>query len=150
MMQFVVPQFIDVEDKILGPLTVRQFILILFWGVIGFLALRLFNFISFVLFAIVWSAFIFLLAFIKINGRPFHYFILSIVQTQRLPKLRVWHKEDTEYEYRFATPPAAKPKAPMATKQALTASRLTELSLVVDTGGAYTEEGDVVAGSLKV
>lgn len=148
-MQFVVPQFIDVEDKILGPLTVRQFILILFWGIFGFLLSKMFSMITFIFIAIFWSAFIFMLAFVKINGRPFHYFILSILQSLRLPKLRVWHKEDTEYEYRFAMPAAVKPKAPIATKQALTASRLTELSLVVDTGGAYTEEGDVVAGSLK-
>ncbi|MEK7631243.1 MAG: PrgI family protein [Patescibacteria group bacterium] len=149
MMQFVVPQFIDVEDKILGPFTVRQFILILFWGIMSFLQLKIFSMLTFIFLFIFWSGFMFLLAFVKINGRPFHYFILSILQTTRLPKLRLWHKEDTEYEYRFAAPPAAKPKAPMATKQALTASRLTELSLVVDTGGAYTEEGDIVAGSLK-
>lgn len=148
-MQFVVPQFIDVEDKILGPLTVRQFILILFWGIVGFLQLKLFSMVTFIFMFILWSGFMFLLAFVKINGRPFHYFILSILQTTRLPKLRIWHKEDTEYEYRFATPPAAKPKVPMATKQALTASRLTELSLVVDTGGAFTEEGDSVARNLK-
>jgi len=149
MQQFVVPQFIDVEDKILGPLTIRQFVLILFWGIIVFLAFRLMPFFSFIFFGIFWSSFIFLLAFIKINGRPFHYFILSIVQSFRLPKLRIWHKEDTEYEYRFAPTAAAKPKAAMVTKQPLTESRLTQLSLVVDTGGAYTEEGDIVAGSLK-
>lgn len=149
MMQFVVPQFIDVEDKILGPLTVRQFVLILFWGIAAFIQLRVLSMVTFLIVFILWSGFMFMLAFVKINGRPFHYFILSILQTTRLPKLRLWHKEDTEYEYRFAAPPAAKPKAPMATKQALTASRLTELSLVVDTGGAFTEEGDVVAPTLK-
>jgi hypothetical protein len=26
MQQFVVPQFIDVEDKIIGPISVRQFL----------------------------------------------------------------------------------------------------------------------------
>lgn len=150
MMQFVVPQFIDVEDKILGPLTVRQFILILVWGITSFLDFKI-NSISvtaFLLF-IPWSGLMLMLTFIKINGRPFHYFLLSLAQTTRLPKLRLWHKEDTEYEFRFAAPPPAKAKALIATKQALTASRLTELSLVVDTGGAYTEEGDIVAGSLK-
>ncbi|KKS92044.1 MAG: hypothetical protein UV69_C0039G0006, partial [Parcubacteria group bacterium GW2011_GWE2_43_12] len=32
MQQFVVPQFIDVEDKIIGPITVRQFIIIMVGG----------------------------------------------------------------------------------------------------------------------
>jgi hypothetical protein len=150
MMQFVVPQFIDVEDKILGPLSVRQFLMILVWGVIGFLMLKIFkNFLTFVLLFIVWSLITFLLAFIKINGRPFHYFILSILQTFKVPRLRIWHKEDTEYEYRFVATTAAKPRAAIAIKQPLTASRLTSLSLVVDTGGAYDESGDIVAGSLK-
>ena len=50
MMQFVVPQFIDVEDKILGALSVRQFLMILIWGVTGFLMLKIFkNFLTFVL-----------------------------------------------------------------------------------------------------
>ena len=30
MDQFVVPQFIDAEDKIFGPLTARQFIIVMF------------------------------------------------------------------------------------------------------------------------
>lgn len=148
-MQFVVPQFIDVEDKILGPLTVRQFLLLLAWGIVGFLSFKIMSFFTFIFFAIFWSGFIFLLAFIKINGRPFHYFILSILQTERMPKLRIWHKEDTEYEFRFAAAKALKPKTPIAQKQPLTASRLTELSLVVDTGGVYDETGDVVAETLK-
>lgn len=150
MMQFVVPQFIDVEDKILGPLSVRQFLLILVWGITGFIMLKIVhNFITFVFLFILWSLVIFLFAFIKINGRPFHYFILSILQTFKYPRLRIWHKEDTEYEYRFVATALAKPQAAIAMKQPLTASRLTSLSLVVDTGGAYDEAGDIVAGSLK-
>ena len=149
MLQFVVPQFIDVEDKILGPLTVRQFILILIWGVFGFLMLKIFNFVTFLFLFLFWSLLIFLLAFIKINGRPFHYFILSILQSFRLPKLRVWHKEEGEFEFRFISVAPAKVQAPVAIKQPLTASRLTALSLVVDTGGAYNETGDIVAPSKK-
>ena len=31
-MQFIVPQFIDVEDKIIGPVTTRQFVVLLAAG----------------------------------------------------------------------------------------------------------------------
>ena len=31
--QFTVPQFIDVEDQILGPITVRQFVIVLADGI---------------------------------------------------------------------------------------------------------------------
>ncbi len=149
MMQFVVPQFIDVEDKILGPLTVRQFILILVWGIMSFLMFKIFSFITFIFVVIFWSAVVFLLAFVKINGRPFHYLVLSIVQSLHLPKLRIWRKEDTEFEFRFDAGTPAKVLAPVATKQPLTASRLTALSLVVDTGGAYDESGDMIAPSRR-
>jgi hypothetical protein len=71
------------------------------------------------------------------------------LQTFRQPRLRIWHKEDTEYEFRFTLGKAARPITPMAVKQPLTASRLTELSLVVDTGGAYDESGEPVADSFK-
>ena len=37
MQQFTVPQFIDVEDKVIGPITVRQFIIML----AGFLAIAI-------------------------------------------------------------------------------------------------------------
>jgi len=41
MDQFVVPQFIDVEDKIFGPVTTRQFVILLIAGLIIFIAFKL-------------------------------------------------------------------------------------------------------------
>jgi hypothetical protein len=144
-MQFVVPQFIDVESKILGPLTARQFVLLVLWAFFLFLTFKIFSFLNFIILAILESLVTFLFAFIKINGRLFHHFIISILQTQRIPKTRIWHKEDAEYEFRFELAAAHKAIAPMAYKQPLSQSRLTEISLVVDTGGAYNEEGEVIA-----
>ena len=40
MQQFVVPQFIEVEDKILGPITVRQFLIMLIAGILIFIVYR--------------------------------------------------------------------------------------------------------------
>lgn len=148
-MQFVVPQFIDVESKILGPLTARQFVLIVFWAFLLFLTLKLFSFFTFIILAIFESLVTFLFAFIKINGRLFHHFIITLLQTQRIPKTRIWHKEDAEYEFRFELAAARKAVAPMIVKQQLTQSRLAEISLVVDTGGAYNEEGEVIAHNVN-
>lgn len=148
-MQFVVPQFIDVESKILGPLTVRQFVLILFWALAGFLTFRLASFFTFIFLFILESGVTFLFAFVKINGRLFHHFILSLLQTLRQPRTRIWHKEDTEFEFRFVAPQLKKAVAAVPTKQPLNASRLNQIALVVDTGGAYNEAGEVVARELK-
>lgn len=71
-MQFRVPQFIDVEDKIVGPFTLKQFGYLL--GAAGFSFLIWtfipIRFIAFLLIVPV-SGFFIALAFVKINNRPF-------------------------------------------------------------------------------
>ena len=52
MRQFTVPQFIDVEDKILGPITVRQFLLLVVGGLIIFAEFKLSDMALFILLAI--------------------------------------------------------------------------------------------------
>src|SRR3990167_5725662 len=90
MQQFTVPQFIDVEDKIIGPITTRQFIIMLVAILGDFLAFKVLTFVFFVLFLLVFTGFAIILAFAKINGQPFHYFLLNLFQTLRRPRLRVW------------------------------------------------------------
>lgn len=141
MSQFVVPQFIDVEDKILGPLTVRQFVILLIIFGIDFLIFKLADFALFLLAGIPLFAFGVVLAFIKVNGQPFHYYLLNLLQYLRHPKLKVWNKELADSELReliFAKPPP--PPPPKIVKEALVASKLAELSLIVNTGGVYQPE----------
>src|SRR3989338_6179494 len=78
MEQFVVPQFIDVEDKIFGPITTRQFIILLVGGGIVFLAYRFGDLALFAVILAVVGGITFLFAFGKINGQLFHYFLLNI------------------------------------------------------------------------
>lgn len=139
--RFVVPQFIDVEDKIFGPITVRQFIVILVDFGIVFLFYKIFDFALFAITGLPTLAFGFIVAFVKINGQSFHYFLLNITQTLRRPSLKVWDKTllDAEVKMHLAAPKAPTPPAP-PTKPPLEASRLSELSLVVNTGGVYEPE----------
>ena len=69
-MQFQVPQFVDVEDKIVGPLTLKQFLYI--GGAVG-LSMLLFFIVKLWLWLIL-SIFMIsgavALAMIKINGQP--------------------------------------------------------------------------------
>ena len=48
MQQFTVPQFIDVEDKILGPISVRQFLIMLGGGLFAFVAYKVADFALFI------------------------------------------------------------------------------------------------------
>jgi len=83
--QYVVPQFIDAEDQIFGPVTARQFIILMVVGLIEFLLFKLLSFVVFLLVGIPFLAIGGMVAFTKINGQPFHFFILNLIQTLKKP-----------------------------------------------------------------
>lgn len=141
MMHFVVPQFLDVEDKIFGPVSVRQFIILLIGAGLLFAAYRFADFSLFLIEAFFIAVGIIAFAFIRVNGRPFHDFLFHILQTTKKPRLRVWHHEATPLP-RQATKMTDVKKTTTIPKKPLTKSRLAELSLVVDTGGAYRGEDE--------
>ncbi len=139
--QFVVPQFIDAEDKILGPITVRQFLILMVAGFVEFIFYKLMAFTWFLVAGLPFITFAGIVAFAKINGMPFHFFILNIIQTFRRPSVRVWDKGYTTAELKaFMNMELPVPPPPAPRKQSMTASRLQELTLVVDTGGVYQPE----------
>jgi hypothetical protein len=139
--QFVVPQFIDVEDKIIGPITTRQFLIIMGTALILFLLYKIFRFVYFVLTGLPVVGVAATFAFGRVNGAPFHLFFLNILQTSKRPKRRVWYKDANDAELRalLAAAPAAAPKA-APVKEAVSTSRLQELTLVANTGGVYNPE----------
>ena len=92
MQQFTVPQFIDVEDKIIGPVTARQFIIMLAGFMLIAISYKIFSFNLFIGIGMAIFGTSGTLAFLKINGMPFHFFILNFTQTTRRPGLRVWDK----------------------------------------------------------
>jgi hypothetical protein len=139
--QFVVPQFIDVEDKILGPITTRQFLIILGTALVLFIMYKILRFIPFVLSGLPISGIAGTFAFAKINGAPFHLFFLNILQTARRPNVRIWYKDVDDAELRAimsAAPPPPKKSEPV--KEDITTSRLQELTLVANTGGVYNPD----------
>jgi len=139
MQQFTVPQFIDVESKIIGPITTRQFLIILAAAVIIGISYKLFDFSLFLLITVVVLIITSVFAFVKVNGRPFHYFVLNITQTVRRPGTRVWNNRLTVFEEIDRTP-IVKPEEKPVEKEQYKKSRLAELALVVDTKGKYKGE----------
>ena len=93
MAQFNVPQFIEVESKIFGPLTFKQFVYIV--GGAGILFL-LYSFLqSFWLTALLGAPVIALsagLAFLKIHGKPFIQVFQSAVKHFLGTNLYIWKK----------------------------------------------------------
>lgn len=141
MQQFVIPQFIDVEDKIIGPITARQFIILLAVTIVLFILYKLFVFIYFLVLGLPVFGLGIVLAFVKINGQPFHFFLLNLIQTLRRPALRVWNKELSIDEVRkYLKKEEVKIAVPRPVKEPIVATKLSELSLIVNTGGVYKGE----------
>ena len=139
MQQFTVPQFIDVEDKIIGPITVRQFIIILASFLIAVAAYRIFTFSAFLVISIIVFGIAAVFAFYRVNGMPFHFFVLNFFQTFSRPTLRVWNLAIGKIETEFINESEAKKDELKTRKQdrRVGASRLAELSLIVDTSGKF-------------
>jgi hypothetical protein len=92
-MQFQVPQFIEVEDKIFGPLTFKQFIYILGGAGAAYLAWRLLPFFIAVPLIIGIGGLAAALAFFEYNGRPFILSLESAFYYFIHPKLYLWNNE---------------------------------------------------------
>ena len=139
MQQFTVPQFIDVEDKIFGPITVRQFVIILTAFMLSAISYKLADFALFLTLTFLFFVVGGIIAFLKINGRPFHYFVLNFIQTLKKPKIRVWNNKlsKTDKELRDLPDNSIKQVAKLQRKPLYAKSKLAEVSLIVDTGGVY-------------
>ena len=143
MQQFVVPQFIDVEDKIFGPITTRQFLIILVGGLLLFLEFKLsLSYLSFGISAFFTIVIFGGLAFVKYNGMPLHYFLLNILQNLKRPKLRVWQRVDDMATSKDTDSDITNLAPTLVTHSSLSKSRLQHLTLLIDTGGAYQPDQD--------
>lgn len=94
-MQFSVPQFIDVRDKIFGPLTLQQFLYIVAAVGLGLLEYFTLPVTAFVILIIPTAAILGALAFYKINGRPFYFFLVNGFNFLIHPTNRLWKRDPT-------------------------------------------------------
>lgn len=93
-MQFPVPQFTDVEDKIIGPLTIKQFGIIFGAGVVVFLGYSASkSMIVLVFLALIIGLPALGLAFARPNGRPMYNAIGYFFKFFTSPRVLIFHKE---------------------------------------------------------
>ncbi|MDB5259666.1 MAG: seg [Candidatus Taylorbacteria bacterium] len=94
-MRYQVPQFIEVEDKIFGPLTIKQFIYLAGGGGLSFIAYTLLPLPIAILLIILIMGFSCALAFFKVNRRfPFVYMVEAATKYLFGSKLYIWRKVD--------------------------------------------------------
>lgn len=96
MQQIQVPQFIDVEDKIFGPLTLKQFLYFVGAGVAAFFLYHILVRILglpvafFMIFGAILGGLAVALAFVRVNDRPFIFVFLSALRFYSGGQLYVW------------------------------------------------------------
>lgn len=128
-MQFQVPQFIEVEDKIVGPFTFKQLIFILGGGGGLYILKRLLPALVAYPLMLTLAVFTWALVFYKVNERPFILTLQAGVRYYFSNKLYLWNKKPkailAELEQKGAViSPALAPT--------LTKNKLKELSWSLD------------------
>jgi hypothetical protein len=97
-MQFKVPQFLDIEDKIFGPFTFTQFVYLTGGGGLCYIIYKfmglLFGFVPIILVA----SFALALTFYKPNNKPFLHLVQSIVSFYVQSKLYIWKQRNKKVE----------------------------------------------------
>lgn len=91
-MQFQIPQFIEVEAKIVGPLTLKQFMYLAAAGGISFASFFIFQTFLFVLITMFVGVIGIALAFIRYNGQPLPKIILFAFGFFWKPRLYIWQR----------------------------------------------------------
>jgi len=133
-MRYAVPQFIDVEDKIFGPLTWKQAVYVAGGGGVVFTIYMLGGFFWATLLGAPFGILAAALAFVQINNRPFIYVVYAAVYYYASKHLYLWKKTErkastqTQAREQAAASAANQPAAPK-----LSQSRLKELAWSLDT-----------------
>lgn len=124
-MRYQVPQFIEVEDKIFGPLTIKQFIYLAGGGGLCLIAFTFLPLFLTIIIAIPIIGFSLALAFYQVNERPLIVAIEHAFSYYLSSKLYLWKQK----------PPSSTPAATAAPKvnvplvvPKLSESRLTDLA----------------------
>lgn len=146
MAQFKIPQEINVEDKVVGPFTLKSFgfVFVFFLVTTIFLVILRGAGLSFatslIIGALLGSPLI-AFGFFPFNGKPLYVYAGSFVSFLFKPRKRVWKKvneqvkairpEDAQNQVKKVEVAPQKASIEDAEK------RIEEISLMVDTGGAY-------------
>lgn len=92
-MQFQIPQFIEVEDKIVGPLTLKQFLYLAGAGGISFILFFILQTWLWILATMLLAAVAMPAAFIKYNGQPLPKIAWQALSFFWRPRLYIWQRE---------------------------------------------------------
>jgi len=137
-MRFQIPQFIDVEDKIFGPFTLKQFIYMAGGASAAVVCVIFFGIFLGLLTALPIVVLAAALAFYRVNNRPFVYILESAFRYFTKDKLYIWHKKEVDEE--SAQSSAASGKYSSLVVPNLSNSKLKDLNWELDVKKKEDEE----------
>lgn len=140
-MEFKIPQKIDVEDKLVGPLTLKQFLKLLVGAGLVYLLYTYLRTIGLPFFLVLFIlapviTFFGLLAFYKVNEQPFEKFLFSLASYYLKPSKRIWKRAPQKEKMEIKTPQVEKEPLP---KKTISRGHLEELAYILDTRGNIEE-----------
>ena len=141
-----IPQNIEREDKLVGPLTLKQFLYLLGasglifatyqYYLAGYLFAHEFFIISFIVGGLALA-----LAFLKINGLPFISFFGNLIAFMFTRKMRVWGKDNTMEKTHLTSKQDSSLNIPAnPSTEPASRSDLEKLATILDTGGKIKTE----------
>lgn len=94
-MQFQVPQFIETEDTIIGPLTIKQFAYVAGGGLVVFIFYFILQFWLWLIVGGVVGVFVAALAFFRYNGRSFMVLAVAMFSHFWQPRFYLWQSSES-------------------------------------------------------
>jgi len=138
-MRFQVPQFIDIEDKIFGPFTFLQFAFLVGGGGMAFVFYKLLPIWIGIFFILPIIGLTICLVFVKINSKPFIYYLEAAFNYFISSKLYVWKQrlvKKSDKQEEDVPAPTTVSSVPM-----LSENRLKDLSWSLDVQDRQNDRG---------
>lgn len=126
-MRFQVPQFIEIEDKIVGPLTLKQFVYLAGGAGLAFVAYRFLPFFISFLVVPLCIVLALALAFYKYNNKPFIDLLEAGFNFYTREKLYIWKKREKQPVHKEVAQTSSEMYVPK-----LSDSKLKELTWSLD------------------
>lgn len=144
MGNYKVPQNVEAEDKILGPLSMKQFIYALIgigYGLLMFAILKPISIILWVIIGVPPMLALLALGLYQRQDQSLETFVIAVAEFFVRPRIRYWQKEPIADAFRLEPPP---PKPEMAKRDPRKVhSQLAQLADVVDTRGWSIKEPEL-------
>lgn len=130
MALFNIPQFIDIEDKIVGPLTAKQLGWLAAGGVLLLVLWSMLDMSAFIMAALIVGFIFGMLAFYRPNNQSLLIYILSIFSFFTKPKMYVWRRIPEIEKAKKAI--AKKTQAATAAPKGINENKIEEISKMLD------------------